>query len=35
MIGYILLTSVVSLAVVFGTALVCTTLFYPDDKNKK
>lgn len=35
MIGYILLTFVISLAVVFGTALICTTLFYPDDKDKK
>lgn len=35
MIGYILLTFVVSLAVVFGTVLICTTLFYPDKKEKK
>lgn len=35
MIGYILLTFVVSLAGVFGTALICTTLFYPDKKDKK
>ncbi len=35
MIEYILLTFVVSLGVVLGTSLICTTIFYPDKKDKK